>query len=151
LDEIFGHTINSKGYKELNSHIGLIYGEALHYDLVKKIFETMNEMGYASTNLVCGIGSYEHTSNKTRDTFGVAEKGVYCETNGIGINIFKDPITDDGMKKSAKGLLKVNEDLTFTQECTWEQEAQGLLETVFENGKLVREHTLAEIRERVRQ
>ena len=68
-------------------------------------------------------------------------------------DFFKDPITDSGMKKSKKGLLQVYRDngiLKCKDQCTWTEEAQGELKTVFEDGKLLVDHTLAEIRERVR-
>lgn len=149
LDEIFGSTINSKGYKELNAKIGLIYGEALSYELLGKIFDTMKEMGYASTNLTCGIGSAFHMYNRTRDTYSIVCKSTYCEVNGEGRNIFKDPVTDSGSKKSMKGLLKVNTDFSVQQECTWDEEGEGILEEVFKDGILLREETLAGIRERL--
>lgn len=71
--------------------------------------------------------------------------------------IFKDPITDDGTKKSKKGLLQVavNIKTDSTQELycydqqTLEQESKGLLTTVFKDGKLVKETTLDEIRNRL--
>jgi nicotinamide phosphoribosyltransferase len=70
-----------------------------------------------------------------------------------GREIFKDPKTDDGTKKSARGLLSVvqNEEgeLVLRDRCTWEEEKQGLLETVFLDGELVRTSTLAEIRTRI--
>lgn len=34
-------------------------------------------------------------------------KATYVEVDGEGREIFKDPVTDDGTKKSATGLLKV--------------------------------------------
>ena len=79
-------------------------------------------------------------------------KATYGEVNGEGRNIFKDPKTDDGTKKSAKGLLAVHEvngKLTLKDQCTWEEEKQGLLKTVFENGKALNEQSLSEIRTRI--
>ena len=66
----------------------------------------MKAKGFASTNVVLGIGSFTYQYN-TRDTFGFAMKATYGEVNGEGRAIFKDPITDDGTKKSAKGLMKI--------------------------------------------
>ena len=54
LDELFGSTVNSKGYKELNGKIGVIYGDGMYFERYKDILETMKEMGYANINLVCG-------------------------------------------------------------------------------------------------
>ena len=147
LDEIFGSTVNSKGFKELNPKVGAIYGEALDYKLLNNIFGTMEHMGYASTNLVCGIGSSFHMLNRTRDTYAIACKAVACEVNKKLRNIYKDPITDSGSKKSMCGLLRVNKDFTVDQEVGWDIEKGGILEPTFLNGKMQRNQTLANIRE----
>lgn len=67
--------------------------------------------------------------------------------------IFKDPVTDDGTKKSAKGLLVVFKDengVFFLQDqATDDMEATGELITIYANGKLIVDPTLAEIRQRV--
>ena len=74
--------------------------------------------------------------------------------NGEDRELFKDPITDDGTKKSAKGLLQVYQDETGTyrlkDQCTWEEERGGLLREVFRDGQLLVDQTLAEVRARVR-
>lgn len=67
--------------------------------------------------------------------------------------IFKDPITDDGTKKSKKGLLKVIEvsgTLICADQCSWLDEQTGVLETVFKDSKMIKTTTLAEIRERLK-
>lgn len=149
--EIFGGTVTEKGYKLLDSHIGLIYGDSITLQRQKDILEGLKAKGFASFNVVLGIGSYTY-EYVTRDTYGFAMKATYGEVNGEARNIFKDPKTDDGTKRSAKGLLMVTEvdgQLQLKDECTWEEEKQGLLQTVFENGKLVREQSLSEIRARI--
>ena len=82
-------------------------------------------------------------------------KATYGEVNGVGREIFKSPKTDDGTKKSARGLLQVYRDKTgmlkMKDQCTWEEEAQGELKTVFKDGKLLVDTSLAEIRARVQQ
>jgi len=149
--ETFGGTITEKGYKLLDSHIGLIYGDSITLQRQKDILEGLKAKGFASFNVVLGIGSYTY-EYVTRDTYGFAMKATYGEVNGEGRNIFKDPKTDDGTKKSAKGLLCVIEEigqLKLKDQCSWEEEKQGLLKTVFENGKLFNEQTLSEIRSRI--
>lgn len=149
--EIFGGTITEKGFKLLDSHIGLIYGDSITIQRQKDILNGLKEKGFASFNVVLGIGSYTY-EYVTRDTYGFAMKATYGEVNGQGRNIFKDPKTDDGTKKSAKGLLAVHEvngELKLKDECTWEEEKQGLLQTVFENGKIINEQSLSEIRKRI--
>jgi nicotinamide phosphoribosyltransferase len=149
LDRTFGHKVNSKGYKVLHPSVGLIYGDGLYYDKYEKIQRRLMSMGYSAQNLVIGVGGI--LRNWTRDTTGVAIKATYVEKNGNQVEIYKDPITDPG-KKSHKGLLMIyQEDGIFKvkDRCSWEEESQGLLQTVFENGKLIRETTLSEIRNRL--
>lgn len=145
LYEIFGGNVNSKGYKQLDPHIGLIYGDSITIERCKEICRRLEEKGFASTNIVLGIGSYTY-QYVTRDTFGFAMKSTYGVINGQGVEIYKKPKTDNGIKNSAKGLLKVNEDLTLLECATHEEEKEGLLKTVFLNGMLVKETSLAEIR-----
>ena len=56
LGEIFGTTVNEKGYKVLDTHIGLIYGDSITLERQKQIYAQLEEKGYAATNLVLGIG-----------------------------------------------------------------------------------------------
>jgi nicotinamide phosphoribosyltransferase len=157
LWEIFGGTINEKGYKVLDSHIGAIYGDSITLDRARQIAERLKAKGFAS-QCVLGIGSYTYQYN-TRDTFGIAMKATYVEINGHGSNIFKDPITDDGTKKSATGLLKVmrntypDGDYVLYDKQTWstEDSNNGELKTVFENGNLLKDWTLQEIRDNLKK
>jgi len=144
----FGGSLNSQGYKVLHPKIGAIYGDSITIDRATKICERLKEKGFASTNVVLGIGSFTYQYN-TRDTFGFAMKATYVEVNGEGRAIFKDPITDDGTKKSAKGLVKIIEEngrLSYKDECTLEEEKEGVLNTVFKDGKLIREQSLQDVR-----
>ncbi len=177
LWDIFGGTINEQGYKVLDSHIGAIYGDGITLDRATRICERLKAKGFASTNVVLGIGSYTYQYN-TRDTFGFAMKATYGEiTHNVfpdgydwveDREIFKDPITDDGTKKSKKGLLMVTEaksytsnkdgnpekfysDLIVKDQCTWKEEQSGLLTTVFKDGILTKQTTLEEIREKLKQ
>lgn len=147
LWDTFGGTINSKGYKELDPHIGLIYGDSITMDRQKEILRRLKDKGFASNNIVLGIGSFTYSMN-TRDTLGIAVKATYGEIAGEPRPIFKDPKTDDGMKKSARGLIRVNEDLTFDDNVSWEEEG-GLLTTVFQDGMMMRTTSLQEIRRRI--
>lgn len=151
LWDVFGGSTNAKGYKELVPQIGAIYGDSITIARATTICERLKAKGFASTNVVLGIGSFTYQYN-TRDTFGFAMKATYGEVNGQGRAIFKDPITDDGTKKSAKGLMKI--DLVdgiyrLTDEVSWEEEQKGALKEVFRDGKLLINQTLSEIRANV--
>lgn len=152
LWDIFGGTTTEKGYKLLDSHIGLIYGDAITLYRAKEIVNRLAEKGFASINVVFGIGSYTYQYN-TRDTFGFAIKSTACVIDGVEKQIFKNPKTDDGLKKSQKGKVHVyknNGKISFTDGHSLDSElSTDLLQTIFKDGKLVNEVTFAQIRERL--
>ena len=149
LWETFGGTVTDKGFKLLDEHIGLIYGDSITLERCEAICRQLSEKGFASTNVVFGIGSYTY-QYVTRDTFGFAMKATYGEVNGKGRAIFKNPKTDDGTKKSAKGLLRIDRDekgeLIMHEMVSPEEEQGGLLETIYLDGKLLKDQRLGEIR-----
>jgi nicotinamide phosphoribosyltransferase len=150
LEEKFGSSVNSKGYKVLHPSVGLIYGDGMYLERYKKVLQRMKDMGYAASNLVIGVGGI--LRNHSRDTLGFAQKATYVEVNGESKEIEKDPITDPG-KRSHKGLLRLtwdNETGYVTEDqVSPDEEQMGLLQTVFKDGQITREFTLGEIRERV--
>lgn len=170
LWDLFGGTINSQGYKVLDPHIGAIYGDSITLKRADEICKRLEAKGFASTNIVLGIGSFTYQYN-TRDTFGFAMKATYVEVEEeflatpesvewgirtVGREIFKNPITDDGTKKSAKGLLRVMQEFETDEyylqdQVTWEDESKGYLQTIFEDGKFYNEVTLTEIRKRLNE
>lgn len=56
LWELFGGTINDEGYKVLDSHIGVIYGDSITIDRQEKIYARLEAKGFAASNIVLGIG-----------------------------------------------------------------------------------------------
>jgi len=156
LWDTFGGIINNKGYKVLNSHIGLIFGDAIVPKVAEEIFKQLEEKGFASSNIVYGVGSYS-LGYYTRDTFAFAMKATYTVINGEERFIFKDPKTDSGIKKSQRGMVVVlndiNGDIFFRDGLNEAQRKSfshiDLLQDVFLNGKMVKEQSLAEIRARV--
>jgi len=154
LWDVFGGTINEQGYKVLDPHIGAIYGDSITIDRAKQIFERLEAKGFASTNIVLGVGSFTYQYN-TRDTFGFAMKATYVEVNGEGREIFKDPITDDGTKKSATGLLSIyknpiDQEYKLVDKCNWATEGAGELKCIYLNGQFYNETTLEKIRENLK-
>lgn len=149
FDEMFGSTVNELGYKVLNPHVGLIYGDGMYFDRYISILTRLKKMGYAASNLVIGVGGI--LRNHSRDTMGFAIKATYIEVNDEPREIEKDPITDH-KKKSLKGLLSLLSvrGKYLTEDCqTKEQEAASYLKTVFKDGKLIRSTSLNDIRNRI--
>lgn len=151
LWDVFGGTVSDKGYKVLHERVGLIYGDSCNFPIINGILQGLKDKGFASSNIVFGVGSYS-MQYCTRDSLGMAQKATWAQVAGVGHNLFKDPKTDDGMKKSAKGLIRVdgtNGHYTYKDCVTPEEEEGGELKTVFLDGKLLIDQTLAEIRARV--
>ena len=148
---IFGGTVNEQGHKVLDAYIGAIYGDSITTERAEAICQRLSDKGFATTNVVLGIGSFTYQFN-TRDTFGFAMKATSVVVNGERREIFKDPITDDGVKKSAKGLVKVelqNGEYVLVDQVTPQEENTGELQVIYENGKFVNQVNIQEIRDRI--
>lgn len=152
LWDIFGGTVTAKGFKQLDPHVGLIYGDSITLDRCERICAGLRAKGFASTNVVYGIGSFTY-QYVTRDTDQYAVKATFAVVDGKDINIFKKPKTGDGMKNSATGLVAVFKDAAgdfyLKDKATWAEVENCELKEVFRDGKLLIDQTLAEIRARV--
>ena len=153
LWDIFGGTMTEKGYKVLDSHIGLIYGDAITLRRCQEICDRLQAKGFASINCVFGIGSYTYQYN-TRDTFGYALKSTATIKGDQEIQLFKDPKTDNGIKKSQKGRVvvlkdgktfKLQDGLSLKDTVTSDQ-----LVEVFRDGKLLVDESFETIRARIK-
>ncbi|AYV81659.1 MAG: nicotinate phosphoribosyltransferase [Harvfovirus sp.] len=149
LDEKFGSKKNKLGYKVLNPKVGLIYGDGMHLSRYVAVLQRLKEMGYAASNLTIGVGGVLRYHN--RDTMSFAIKATNVIVNGKAKAIKKDPITDPG-KKSHTGLLMLEKkDFIWRthDNVSTEVEKTGELIPVFENGKLLYEQSIHNIRERI--
>lgn len=137
LWDLFGGTVNDKGYKVLDPHIGMIYGDSINYERADAICAGLAAKGFASTNIVLGVGSFTYQW-VTRDTFMFAMKATWAEVDGEARDLFKKPKTDDGVKNSAKGRLAVLEDhsgeLYLVEQASFFQEQASVLRTVWKDG-----------------
>ena len=163
LDQKFGSIINEKGYKVLNPHVKAIYGDSMTPSRVKEAYERLTAQGYAINNVVFGVGSFSfmcledeggRMNPYTRDTFGYAIKATYGEDKiGAPVMIYKQPKAL-AWKKSPKGCIVVAADgQSYTDGHTFEEahgsSVENLLELVFRDGKMIKETSLAEIRNRM--
>lgn len=155
LWDTFGGTTvtgsDGKEYKILDQHVGLIYGDSITLDRATRILQGLKDKGFASCNIVFGVGSYTY-QYVTRDTFGFAVKSTYGEIDGIGQEIFKDPVTDGGVKKSARGLLHVFEvdgKLTLKAQASEIDHPDDHLRYVYKDGTSYLHDSIANIRDRV--
>lgn len=195
LWDIFGGTVNSKGYKVLDPHVKAIYGDSITVQRCEEIYRILEENGFACSNVALGVGSFSFqcieeddyvevtfdndtetfdvanyrsatlaagTKIKgrarilkpfTRDTFSSCIKATYCEIDGEPTPIFKNP-KDGGFKKSQKGCCVVVKDdegkLSYYDQQTWDEAVHNpnnLFETIFCDGEMVKEYSLAEVRD----
>lgn len=165
LWEEFGGTTNSKGYKVLDPHVRAIYGDSITVQRCEQIYKILMENGFACSNVALGVGSFSFQCIEedgilkpfTRDTFSSCIKATYCEIDDKPFPIFKNP-KDGGFKKSQKGCCVVvkcsNDKLIYVDGRTWEEahvsgeDAKvNLLQPVFKDGQIIKEQSLAEIRE----
>lgn len=155
LWEIFGGTVTEQGYKLLDSHIGMIYGDGITVQRSQEIFARLEAKGFASLNIVYGVGSYS-LNMVSRDHLGMAIKATntIVDIHGVDVDkpIYKDPKTDTS-KKSARGLIRVFKDETgeivFEDMQTREQEETGLLTVAYKDGQFEKITTIFEIRDRM--
>ena len=159
LWDIFGGTVNSKGYKVLDPHVKAIYGDSITVQRCEEVYEILKNNGFACSNVALGVGSFSFQCIEedgilkpfTRDTFSSCIKATYCEIDGNPMPIFKNP-KDGGFKKSQKGCCVVYEEdgvLKYEDGKTWEEaanEKRNMLERVFKDGRWVRKHTIQEVR-----
>ena len=160
LWDMFGGTINSKGYKVLNPKVKAIYGDSITIQRCEKIYKILMENGFACSNVALGVGSFSFQCVEengilkpfTRDTFSSCIKATYCEIENKPYPIFKNP-KEGGFKKSQKGCCVVYFDeqgeLYYKDEKNWLEaynDPNNKLKTVFKDGKLIKEQSLQEIR-----
>ena len=163
----FGGNLNTKGYKVLDPHIGVILGDGCTQNVVKKIYKELERLGFAANNVIFGVGAFCFTAIfegdkmivNTRDTYGVAMKATYGVFDEQELMIYKDPKTDsDSLKKSHKGLVfverdgdnfKVTDGLLYETYLEYQQTHQTALRPVFINGNMCNRESFTTIRKRL--
>ena len=165
LAKMFGYTVNDAGYKVLDSHVRAIYGDSITPTRAMDMYRRLAEKGFAANNVALGAGSFSTQCAETpdgrllpftRDSYGIAVKATWCQDkNGDERQLFKNPKTDTGkFKKSQKGLIWVGLDENgeiiakdgFNTDTLPEN---NMLQPIFRDGKMIKETTLAEIRNRL--
>lgn len=145
----FGGTINSKGYKVLDPHVGMIWGDGIDLQGIELILEAITEAGFSTENVIYGMGG-GLLQKINRDTQRFAFKCSAQLRSGEWHDVFKKPL--DVSKASKKGRLVLAKENNGRLKTVSEKEAKAfrhedVLETVFENGTIVKEYTLDELRE----
>ncbi|MBL7834591.1 MAG: nicotinate phosphoribosyltransferase [Cyclobacteriaceae bacterium] len=152
----FGLTVNSKGYRVLPPQVRVIQGDGVDYDSIGKIYEALTAQKISAENLVLGMGG-ALLQKVNRDTQKYALKCSYSEVNGKEADVRKSPVEMDetgtivkSFKTSKAGKLKLINTAEGMKTVQNDTAGTDLLETVFENGKLMRTDTFETIRERAK-
>ena len=150
----FGYTVNSKGYKVLPPQLRVIQGDGVNYESIKTIYAALKQAGISAENLVLGMGG-ALLQKVDRDTQRFALKCSSAVINGIAVNVSKSPTEMNAngditasFKKSKSGrlkLVKINGDFTTVTEAGNENFANEL-QTVFENGEIVKQLTFEAVK-----
>uniref|UniRef100_A0A1I8AJK9 Nicotinamide phosphoribosyltransferase n=1 Tax=Steinernema glaseri TaxID=37863 RepID=A0A1I8AJK9_9BILA len=149
LAESFPVTLNSRGYRVLPSYLRVIQGDGISPDSIGSILESIKKDGWSAENVVFGAGG-AILQRVDRDTQQCAFKCSFVTINGESRNVCKNPATDP-TKRSKKGRLTLerNEDGEYvTMSEGLGDASKDELVTVFENGRLLVDYTLDEIRSR---
>lgn len=162
LWELFGGTVNSKGYKVLDPHVKALYGDSITVERAEKIYQILMDHGFAACNVSLGVGSFSmHCIEEdgvlkpfTRDTFSSCIKACDAIINGVEYPIFKDPKTDrdtgDGFKKSQRGACRVflkDGELTYEDGLTYEESLKNnIMRPVFRDGELLQDYAICSVR-----
>lgn len=156
----FGGTVNDKGYKVLDPHVGLLHGEGVNLDTVDDLFDAIMDAGFSSENIVFGVGAYVYSVLVSRDSFGQALKATSVTISGEEKAVFKDPkTTTESFKKSLRGRVEVKgysgsyevQDGFTSKEVSEDQDKLALV-TIYEPDAGVRAKTITPfetIRERL--
>ncbi|XP_067091025.1 nicotinamide phosphoribosyltransferase-like isoform X1 [Osmerus mordax] len=151
LGKRFNLTENSRGYKVLPPYIRVIQGDGVDIHSLQEIVEGMKRHRWSIENI--GFGSGGALLQKlTRDKLNCCFKCSYVVTNGLGVNVFKDPVADPN-KRSKKGRLSLHKtpegDFVTLEEGKGDLEEYGadLLHTVFRNGLILKTYTFDEVRD----
>ena len=153
----FGGTINSKGYKVLDPHVGVLHGEGVTLENIESYFTAMTDAGFSPENLVFGVGAYVYSVKVSRDDFAQAIKASAAIIDGKEVAIFKKPKSKkESFKRSPKGVVSIHgesgeytmvEELTFDQA---ENDPENKLRLIMQDGVVMNPTPLTDIRELIK-
>lgn len=158
LMDNFGYSTNEQGYKVLPQYLRVLWGDGIDIDGVEKILNELEKSGFASSNVATfGMGG-GLLQKINRDTQRFAFKCSAQKRNGQWLEISKKPLDESkASKKGRLGLTKLNNKwITYNLDDTKNPNhgaknpnhgAKNYLETVYENGELIKIYSLDEIRE----
>lgn len=141
----FGATKNNKGYLVLAPSVRVIQGDGMELATIRSTGEAILKAGFSAENCAYGMGG-GLLQKVNRDTMKFAMKASAAKIAGEWVDVFKSP-KGDTTKRSKAGRLALTSDFeTVRAEALGNRE--NLLRTVYRNGELLIDESLATIRER---
>lgn len=157
LRNVFGYTINDKGYKVLNENVGLLQGDGMKLETIDELYSSIVRNSWSADNLVVGSGGGLLQANMDRDTQRFAIKASYGAIDGVPFNIQKNPATSD-FKKSKTGKLKLHLSGSHYTTISSANQTEAMfgayddaLETILENGVITRTQNFNDIIKRAEE
>ena len=142
------YVLNEKGYKVLQN-LGIIWGDGVNYDTIKKCLDVMINNEYSVSNIVFGCGGFL-MQNVNRDTFGFSYKVSEVTIKGKGIPVCKQPVTSSFKKTLAGRVITALNTETGYYETVLEGDIkeyhEDVMNIVFKNGSIKKKFSLNEIR-----
>jgi nicotinamide phosphoribosyltransferase len=152
LAERFGYTVNAKGYKVLDPHVRLIQSDGVNYEMLDYLLYAMQEAGFSADNIAFGSGG-GLLQQLNRDTLKFAFKCAAVVVDGQEREVFKNPVTDHG-KRSKSGRMKLvkaeGPHGPTLETVRLDQPGDDQLVEVFRDGRITKDWSFAEIRQRAK-
>jgi nicotinamide phosphoribosyltransferase len=159
LEAHFGSTTNAKGHRVLQ-HVRLIQGDGVNPASIRQILERITAAGFSADNVAFGMGG-ALLQHMNRDTQKFALKCSAARVDGEWRDVYKDPVTDKGKTSKRGRLTLLRSDggdgyrtVAVPREAVSVDDApvpagfSPAMEVVYENGRLLRDWTFDQIRER---
>ena len=149
----FGHHVNTKGYRVLPSQVRVIQGDGMNLATIEQLINNAIGRGLSVDNFAMGMGG-GLLQKLDRDTCRYAMKANAVDFGHGWVDIQKKP-TGDASKTSKKGrlaLIHEHGQWRTIAESHWqamgENRPHNHLQIVYQNGTLLVDQTLSEIRKR---
>lgn len=153
LANVFGTTVNAKGYKVLNPKVSVIYADGMSIDTIDEMFGEIVSQGWCASNVVTGVGG-KLAQDVNRDTQKFAIKCSSMKYGNEYHDVFKQPVTA-AFKKSKAGrlvLLKDGDNYITTTIEKWESDYPHIkeqeLKVRYKDGEFFNLTTFDEVRSR---
>ncbi len=146
LGRSFGYTRTASGHRLLDPHVRVIQGDGIDRRSLPRILLTLEQRGWSLQNLVFGSGG-GLLQDCGRDTGKFAFKCSQVVIDGEPRDVNKSPV-DAPWKASKLGRLALIGDPERGYRTVPGPHPEDLLETVFQDGRVLRRERFDVIRER---